>query len=83
MTEGLIMDIMRLTVQTAAYLCAPLIITILVVGFVTQVIQSVTQMKDQSLSFVPKVFATGIVFVLAIPWYADTPAVCRCHLRSD
>lgn len=69
MTEGLLMDIMKTTISTAACICAPLIITILVVGFTSQVLQSITQLKDQSLSFVPKVFATGLVFVLAIPWY--------------
>ncbi len=63
------MDIMNLTIETTAWLCAPLIVTILVVGIVSQVLQSITQLKDQALSFIPKMFITGIVFVLAIPWY--------------
>jgi flagellar biosynthesis protein FliQ len=69
MNEGLLMDIMKLTMTTSAWLCAPLVITVVVVGLVTQVLQSVTQLKDQSLTFVPKIFITGVVFVLAIPWY--------------
>jgi len=69
MSEGTLMDIMNLTIETAAWLCAPLIITILVVGILSQVFQSVTQLKDQALSFVPKFFLTGLVFVLAIPWF--------------
>jgi len=69
MNEGVLLDIMKLTMITSAWLCAPLIITVVVVGLVTQVLQSVTQLKDQSLSFVPKIFITGVVFVLAIPWY--------------
>jgi flagellar biosynthetic protein FliQ len=69
MTEGLLIEIMHLTVQTAALLVAPLIGTVLIVGLVSQIIQTVTQLKDQALSFVPKVFVAGIVFVLLIPWY--------------
>lgn len=71
MTEGLLIEIMRLSVETAALLCAPLIVTIMVVGVVSQILQTVTQLKDQALAFVPKVFITGIVFTLAIPWYLE------------
>lgn len=69
MTEGLIIDIMLLTVKTAALMTAPVIVTIMLVGLLSQIIQTVTQLKDQALSFVPKVFISGIVFTLAIPWY--------------
>ena len=69
MSEELIIEIMQLTLKTMALLSAPIIVTIMVVGVVTQVLQSVTQLKDQALSFVPKVFITGLVFTLAVPWY--------------
>lgn len=69
MNEGILIDILHLTVETTALITAPLIITVMVVGIVSQVIQTVTQLKDQALSFVPKVFISGIVFVLIIPWY--------------
>jgi len=69
MSEGALMDIMNLTIETAAWICAPLVITILVVGILSQVFQSVTQLKDQSLTFIPKFFLTSLVFVLSIPWF--------------
>ena len=69
MTEALIIDIMHLTIKTTALITAPIIMTVMIVGIVSQILQTVTQLKDQSLSFVPKVFISGIVFVLAIPWY--------------
>lgn len=69
MTEGVLMDIMKLTMTTSAWLCAPLIITVVAVGLISQVLQSVTQLKDQALTFVPKIILTGLVFILAIPWY--------------
>ena len=69
MNEGLLIDVLHLTVETAALLTAPLIITVMVVGILSQVTQTVTQLKDQALSFVPKVFISGIVFILIMPWY--------------
>ncbi len=69
MSEGLLMDVMKLTMSTAAWLCAPLITTVVVVGLVSQVLQSVTQLKDQALTFVPKIVITGVVFILCVPWY--------------
>jgi len=69
MTEGLLIDVLHLTVETATLITAPLILTVMVVGIVSQVIQTVTQLKDQALSFVPKVFISGVVFILMIPWY--------------
>jgi flagellar biosynthetic protein FliQ len=69
MTEGMLIEIMHLTIQTIALLTAPVIITIMIVGIGSQVLQTVTQLKDQAMSFVPKVFIAGIVFTLAIPWY--------------
>ena len=69
MSEGLLIEIMQLTVRTTAWLTAPIIVTIMVVGIISQILQTVTQLKDQSLSFVPKVFIAGIIFTLAIPWY--------------
>lgn len=69
MTEELIIEIMLLTFQTIAYMAAPLIVTVMVVGIVSQVLQTVTQLKDMALAFVPKIIIAGIVFVLCIPWY--------------
>lgn len=69
MNEELIIEIMIKSLKTMALMSAPIIVTIMVIGILTQVLQSVTQLKDQALSFVPKVFITGLVFALAIPWY--------------
>lgn len=69
MSEGFVIELMQLTMQTAALLAAPIILTVLIVGIASQVLQTVTQMKDMSLTFVPKVLAAGVVMTLAIPWY--------------
>lgn len=54
---------------TIGMMSAPAIIVIVVVGIVSNVIQTVTQVRDQALAFVPKVIGVGIVLVIAVPWY--------------
>jgi len=69
MSEGLLIELMRKTMEAVALMSAPMIGTVMIVGILSQVIQSVTQLKDQSLSFVPKVVVAGIVLTVSIPWY--------------
>ena len=68
MTEEFIIEITMLAMQTTGLLCAPPTIAIVVVGLISNVLQTVTQMKDPALAFVPKVVAVGIVLVLFLPW---------------
>jgi flagellar biosynthetic protein FliQ len=41
----------------------------MVVGILVNIVQTITQIKDQSLTFVPKLVVVGIILVLAVPWY--------------
>ena len=56
---------------TAAKLSAPYLLATVVVGVFMNIFQTVTQLKDQSLSFVPKVAAVGAVGLLAMPWVTN------------
>ncbi len=69
MSESLLIEIMQLTVTTITLITAPIILTVMIIGIVAQVLQTITQIKDQALSFVPKVFGAGLVMTLSIPWY--------------
>ena len=52
----------------AAKLSAPMLLTALVVGFVVSLFQSVTQIQDSTVSFVPKVVAIAVALLLAGNW---------------
>lgn len=69
MTEGYIVELMRMTLLTVALISAPVLATIVIVGLTTSILQTVTQLRDQSLTFVPKVIGVGVVILLAMPWY--------------
>lgn len=69
MSEELIIELLQLFIRTSALLSAPMIITAIVVGIMSNIVQTVTQIKDQTLSFAPKVAIMAVVFVLTVPWY--------------
>ncbi|MBU6260422.1 MAG: flagellar biosynthesis protein FliQ [Burkholderiales bacterium] len=51
---------------------APVLLAVLVVGLVVSIFQAATQINEQTLSFVPKVVAVGIVLTIAGPWMLTT-----------
>lgn len=68
MTPELALEISHFTLLTAAKLSAPFLISSVVIGVLMNVIQTVTQLKDQSLTFIPKVVGVTVVGLLALPW---------------
>lgn len=68
MNPDLAIDLFKSTVMFALYVVAPFLIATLVTGLVASLIQSVTSMQEQTLTFVPKLLVlSGLVMVLA-PW---------------
>lgn len=47
---------------------APMLVSGLVVGLIISVFQSVTQIQEITLTFVPKIVVVFISFVLFLPW---------------
>jgi flagellar biosynthesis protein FliQ len=72
MNENIIIEIMQQTMYTIMMLSAPPLLSLVIVGLSTQIIQTVTQLKDQSLTFIPKMAVTGAVMLLLLPWYIST-----------
>lgn len=68
MDTNAVLDIGLAGLLTAAKLAAPLLITSLLVGFVISLFQSMTQIQEITLTFVPKLIAVGIALVLAGHW---------------
>jgi flagellar biosynthesis protein FliQ len=64
-------SIVQIAVQTmiiCAKLCAPILLVSLGIGMAVSLVQSVTQIQEASLSFVPKLVGVGIVLVLGGHW---------------
>lgn len=82
MIFDILVDGLRLFLILAA---APIAVSTSV-GLLMSILQGATQISDPSLTFVPKVVATGLVLSLLLPWYrslwgeymdATWAAICR------
>lgn len=68
MTDTAVIDVATSAMLIAAKLCAPILLTALVVGFAISLFQSATQIQEQTLSFVPKLICVGIAIIVSGNW---------------
>ena len=77
MTDQIVVEIATQALLTAGKISAPILLTTLFVGVFMGLIQSVTQIQEQTLSFVPKFIAVGAVIALSGSWMiAELVALC-------
>jgi flagellar biosynthetic protein FliQ len=68
MDTNAVLDIGLDALVLAGKLAAPVLITALVVGFAVSLIQSITQIQEVTLSFVPKAIAVAVALLVAGHW---------------
>lgn len=68
MPHALVVDLARDALLLAVTLAGPLLFVALGVGLLVSVFQAVTSIQEQTLSFVPKLFAVGVVFLALLSW---------------
>ena len=68
MTDTQIIEIAIQAMTIAAKLGAPVLLTALIVGFAVSLFQSVTQIQESTLSFVPKAVGIGIALLVSGNW---------------
>jgi|EP01041_Mallomonas_annulata_P022590 flagellar biosynthetic protein FliQ len=68
MNPDLAIDLFKSTVVFALYIVAPFLGLTLVVGLMASLLQSVTSMQEQTLTFVPKLLALAGLSLVLTPW---------------
>jgi flagellar biosynthetic protein FliQ len=68
MPDDAFVDVLRKMLYVSMLLSLPVLGAALVVGLVVGLLQAVTSIQEQTLAFVPKLFAIVLVFVLLAPW---------------
>ncbi len=68
MDDSSVIEIGIAALTIAAKLSAPILLTALVVGFTISLFQSVTQIQEVTLSFVPKAIAVGVALLVCGNW---------------
>lgn len=68
MSVALAIDLIRRAVLLSLLVSSPLLLTALLVGIFVSLVQAVTQIQEQTLTFIPKLLVLALVFVLTLPW---------------
>jgi len=68
MTDTMIVELGLQSMTIAAKMSAPILITALVIGFAISLFQSVTQIQEATLSFVPKAAGVGAALLFSGNW---------------
>lgn len=72
MTEAELIDIAREGILTMIIVAAPPLLTGLAVGLVVSILQTVTQIQEATLTFVPKVLLVFGSLILFLPFMLNT-----------
>lgn len=68
MNQDVVINIGMQAMQLAFKVAMPLLLAGLAVGLLVSIFQAVTQIQEQTLTFIPKIVAMGLVLVVAGPW---------------
>jgi flagellar biosynthetic protein FliQ len=68
MTDTQIVELGLQAMTVAAKMCAPILLTALLIGFAISLFQSVTQIQEATLSFVPKAVGVGAAILFSGNW---------------
>ena len=76
---SLMVDMMAITIKVAL----PMLLAALIVGLLISVFQAVTQIQEQTLSFIPKILGLVAVVAIAGPWMLGTVVDWTTQLWSQ
>ncbi len=65
-------DIINQAMKTALMLAAPMLLGALLTGILVSIFQAVTQINEQTLSFIPKILVIIGALVILSPWMSET-----------
>jgi flagellar biosynthetic protein FliQ len=68
MTPELAVDLLKQLVERIFIVASPLLLTAMVTGLIVSLIQTVTSLQEQTLSFVPKALTVLGVLLVILPW---------------
>jgi flagellar biosynthetic protein FliQ len=68
MTQDTVVSVAVSAMELALKVGAPIMLVGLVIGLAVSVFQAVTQIQEQTLSFIPKIVGMAVLVVIAGPW---------------
>lgn len=82
MSETYIAAIGTQAIKTALMVAAPVLLVSMAVGLIISIFQALTQIQEQTLTFVPKVIAIVLVFLLLGSWMTNNLVEFTQHMLN-
>jgi flagellar biosynthesis protein FliQ len=67
-TQDTVVSICVSAMEVAMKIALPLLLVGLVLGLIVSIFQAVTQIQEQTLTFIPKIVGLAVVLVVFGPW---------------
>ncbi|WP_028304783.1 flagellar biosynthesis protein FliQ [Oceanospirillum maris] len=83
MTPSVVTDILREAMFLIMLIVAVMVVPSLIVGLIISVFQAATQINEQTLSFLPRLFTTLMAIVIAGPWMVRSLVEFATRLYSN
>jgi flagellar biosynthesis protein FliQ len=83
MSAERIVSLARLTLETALWVGAPVLLVAIVSGLVMSIFQVMTSIQENSISMVPRLLAVGGISLLLMPWFLHKLSYFTLQLLSD
>ena len=64
-------DLSREAIRTCISVGSPILIASLLIGLVVSLLQSMTQLHDQAIGFVPKILLVLVTIAVCLPWLSE------------
>jgi flagellar biosynthetic protein FliQ len=77
-----VIELARAGLVLTLTLAGPMLITSLIVGVVIGLFQALTQVQEQTLTFVPKLLAVGLVMLLSLPMIGHAMSVFMATIAA-
>ena len=68
MTADQAAELGRAAIMLTLLIGAPVMLTAVVIGLTISILQAVTQIQDQTITFVPKIIAMLLAMLYVLPW---------------
>jgi len=67
-TPDVVLEVGQQALKVTALLAAPMLLSVLVIGLIVGMFQTVTSIQEMTLSFIPKLIVLALVLAMGGPW---------------
>lgn len=76
-------DVANQAIKVTLYISSPMLLGALFMGILVSLFQAVTQINEQTLSFIPKILVIMGAMVIFAPWMSETLSTFTKNLILD